>query len=40
MAKTGIQKTSQKPEEEVEDRIPPGKYNQITNLLLHYVHRS
>jgi hypothetical protein len=40
MARTGIQKASQKPEEELEDRIPHGKDNQITNLLLHYVHRS
>jgi len=35
MAETGIQEMSQKPEEEVEDWIPHGKYNQLTNLLLH-----
>jgi exonuclease I len=40
MAKKGIQKMSQKSEEELEDRAPPGKDNQITNLLFHYVHRS
>jgi len=40
MARTGIQEMSQKPEEELEDRIPPGEDNRVTNLLLHYVPRS
>jgi hypothetical protein len=40
MAKTGIQEMNQKPEGYTENQIPPGKDNQITNLLLHYAHRS
>lgn len=31
---------NQEPGEYPEDQIPPGKDNRITNLLLHYVHRS
>jgi hypothetical protein len=38
--KDRIQKMNQKPEGYIEDQIPLGKDNRLTNLMLHYVHRN